>query len=475
LGKIRTVAIIGGGVSGLSAGGLLSRQGVRVKLFEANDKLGGLCATSKIGDYTFNDGAVYLALPGILDNVFERVGLNRSSILPLRKIASHQTTLPDGTVVSFGDKFKVSVNKRVGKRVADRLERELKNMRQKWEPVLRVFEDDILNHSLSLSRMIPKLLPHIYKLHGTVASEIDSLFSDKAVCAALTGPMLLFTGMPPQEMPVILILEVIAILSEGFYLPEGGMGKIPEALSQSLRKNGGEIFLNSKAQKIVVKNGRVCALEIVGQGLIEIDAVISTASGMATLCSLLNSKDLPVEMIRKVNKAPLLHNLLSIQLGLSNVINGCSHYNSVLPMMDEQANYFIPKKDEVKWFVYFVPTVTMPELAPNTGSIIEMFPAIRQGVPNDYWDEQKTERAVESGLKALSRLHDIEIVAKRVRSPRDFQARMHLFTGTARFPHVSQIPGLYQAGQTTYPGFGVAPAAMSGIFAAETLLKTKNI
>jgi phytoene dehydrogenase-like protein len=144
-------------------------------------------------------------------------------------------------------------------------------------------------------------------------------------------------------------------------------------------------------------------------------------------------------------------------------------------MMGEQANYFIPKKDEVKWFVYFVPTVTMPELAPNTGSIIEMFPAIRQGVPNDYWDEQKTERAVESGLKALSRLHDIEIVAKRVRSPRDFQARMHLFTGTARFPHVSQIPGLYQAGQTTYPGFGVAPAAMSGIFAAETLLKTKNI
>src|SRR5512139_2553730 len=114
LGKIRTVAIIGGGVSGLSAGGLLSRQGMRVKLFEANDKLGGLCATSRIGDYTFNDGAVYLALPGILDHVFERVGLNRRSILPLRKIASHQSTLPDGTVVSFGDNFKVSVNKRVG-------------------------------------------------------------------------------------------------------------------------------------------------------------------------------------------------------------------------------------------------------------------------------------------------------------------------------------------------------------------------
>jgi len=37
--KVKTVGVIGAGVAGLSAGGLLSRQGVGVKLFEANDKL----------------------------------------------------------------------------------------------------------------------------------------------------------------------------------------------------------------------------------------------------------------------------------------------------------------------------------------------------------------------------------------------------------------------------------------------------
>ena len=157
-------------------------------------------------------------------------------------------------------------------------------------------------------------------------------------------------------------------------------------------------------------------------------------------------------MSRKVQKAPLSHNALSIQLGLSNVIDGCSHSNSILPMMKEQSKYFIPKRDEVKWFVYFVPTVTMPDLAPQGGSIIEMFPTIKQGRPADDWDEQKTERAVESALQALSRLHDIDIAVKRVISPKDFQARMHLYTDVAQFPHASQIPGLYQAGQTTYPG-----------------------
>ena len=472
--KVRTVGIIGGGVAGLSAGGLLSRQGVRVKLFEANDKLGGLCATSEIGGYTFNDGAVYLVFPGILDRVFKKLDLDRRSILPLRKITAHQTKLPDGTVVYIGDNSKVSVNKRVGKIDTVRLQREVENMVKKWEPVLRLFEGDIFTHPSVLSRLIPKLLPHFLKLHGTVASEIHSLFSDQAVCAAMAGA-LWFTGMPPQKMPVQMMLAPVALLTEGFYLPEGGMGKIPEVLGKYLISNGVEIFLKSKVNKIIVKKGRVHGLEIEGQGLVEVDAVISTASGMATLGSLLNAADLPGGMRRKVQKAPLSQNALSIQLGLSDVINGCGHSNSILPMMNEQAKYFIPKGGEVKWFVYFVPTVTMPELASSGGSIIEMFPIIGQGVPADDWDEQKTARAVESALKALSRLHPIDVAVKRVVSPKDFQARMYLYTSAAQFPHDSQIPGLYQAGQTTYPGFGVAPAAMSGIFAAETLMKMENM
>ena len=485
MGKISTVGVIGGGVSGLSAGGLLSRQGVRVKLFEANDKLGGCCATTKIRGYTFNDGAVYLGFPGILDHVFERLDLDRHSILPLRKITAHQTTLPDGTAVFIGDKFKVTVKKKVGEVDNVRLQRELNKMLKKWEPVLRLYEDDIFTHPFSLSRLIPKVWPHLHKLHGTVASEINTLFSDKAVRAAMAGA-LWYTGTPAQKTPVLLILGVIAILSEGFYLPEGGMGKIPEALSQSLRNNGGEIFLNSKVHKILLKNGRVYGLEIEGQGLVEVDAVISTVSGMATSSSLLNAADLPGGMSRKVHKIHLSPKALSIQLGLSNVIDGCSHSNSILPMMKDQSKFFIPEGNEVKWFVYCVPTVTMPELASRGGSIIETFPAIKQDIPADDWDEQKTAKVVESTLKALSRLHNIDIAVKRVLSPKDFQVRMHLYKGAiyglstaadlrAQFPHASQIPGLYQAGQTTYPGYGVGSAAMSGIFAAETLMKMENI
>ncbi len=483
--KINTVAIIGGGVSGLSAGGLLARKGLKVNLFEANDKLGGSCANTNLGGYTFHDGALYLAFPGVLEYVFEKLGLDRSSLLPLRKIIANQTTtLPDGAVVTFGNGLDVTINGRKGDAKKIQLQRELDSMLKKWEPVFRLFADDILLHPFSLSRLIAKGWRHLPKLRGSVASEINHLFSDEAVRAAMSG-VLLFAGTPPQKTPVQSFLGLVAMLTEGFYLPEGGMGRIPEALSQALKNNGGEIFLNSMIDKIIVKNGRVHGLEIDGQGLVEVDAVVSTVSGMMTFGSLLNHEDVPNGMRRKVQTAPLSHKALVIQLGLSNQVDVCSHSNSILPMMDEQYKVFMPNENDMKWPIYSVPTVTLPELAPRGGSIIEMFPPIKQDMPADDWDDQRKERMVESAVKALSRIHDINIVVKRVLSPKDFQDRMHLYKGaiyglspnadlSAQFPHDSTIRGLYQAGQTTYPGYGVSSAAMSGIFAAETLMRTKK-
>lgn len=81
---------------------------------------------------------------------------------------------------------------------------------------------------------------------------------------------------------------------------------------------------------------------------------------------------------------------------------------------------------------------------------------------------------------ALSRTYDLDIAVTRVRSPQDYLESMHLFPGALyglspaatpreQFPHAPAIPGLFLAGQTTFPGYGVAPVMMSGIFAAEAL------
>jgi phytoene dehydrogenase-like protein len=92
MGRIRKAIVIGGGVAGLAAAGLLARRGMNIKLFEARDKLGGCCANTKLDGYSFNDGAMYLAMPGMLEFVFEQLGLDRAALLPLRKITKNMTS-----------------------------------------------------------------------------------------------------------------------------------------------------------------------------------------------------------------------------------------------------------------------------------------------------------------------------------------------------------------------------------------------
>jgi phytoene desaturase len=482
--KMKTVAIIGGGVSGLAAGGLLSRNGIRVRLFEANHKLGGCCANTYMGGYTFHDGAQYLAFPGVLKHVFGRLGLDHASRLPIRKIIANQTTtLPDGSAVTFGDGLDVTL-RRNGQARNGPLQKELDLLVQKWAPVFRLFAEDMLLHPFSIARLAAKSWRHLAKFRGTVAAEITRLFSDEAVRAAMSG-ILLYTGQPPQTTPVTSILGLVAMLCEGFYLPVGGMGKIPEALSQALTRYGGEIHLNTKVNQIVTKEGMVHGLEIEGQGFVEADAVISTASGMATYNFLVDADTVPIRLHRKVQQAPLSHKAMVVQLGLSNQIDVSSHTNSLLPMMLEQEKVFLPVEDELAWPVYSVPTVTAPEMAPQGGSVIEMFPPTRQSMPADDWTPEQEERIAQTAMRALARLHKMEIVVKRTLSPKHYQNQLHLYHGAAYglaltadprayFSHETPIDGLYLAGQTTYPGYGVSSAAMSGILAAETMMRKEH-
>jgi phytoene desaturase len=191
------VVIIGGGVAGLTAANLLARDGFRVAICEAASKLGGSCASTTLAGYTFNDGAVYLAVISVLDHVFQNLGLNRAELLPLRKITSiSSTTLPDGTVVNMGKELDVTVT---GGRTADknRLKDELRRMIDKWQPVLRFATEELLLHPFSPWRMLRKGWRHLPKFHGTVASELRRAFGDDAVRSALSGA-LLYNGVPPS-------------------------------------------------------------------------------------------------------------------------------------------------------------------------------------------------------------------------------------------------------------------------------------
>ena len=478
----KTVAIIGAGMSGLAAARLLCANGMTVQLFEANARVGGCCASTRLGGYLFNDGASYLAMPGMLDHLFHKLRLDRAELLPLRRISSVQTTrLPDGTVLRIDDGPDIAVDGTHGAAAAgDRIRTELAHFLAEWEPALRFFADDVLLHRLSMAHVIAKGWRHLVKLRGTVASQLNRSFGSEAARAAFAGT-LLYNGVPPERMPALALLGLVAILRDGCFLPEGGMGRIPEVLSDAVRAQSGSIHLNANVRRILVKNGRAHAIDVENEGVVETDAVISSVSAMHTYGSLLSVDEAPPRMRRKLQRVALSHKGFVLQLGLSNKIAVRSYANYVLPWMGEQSRLFQPGEDALRWPIYMVPTVSSPELAPPGGSIVEMFPSISQDIAPDDWSRARKEEVAARAIERLRRDHELDISVQRILSPREFQNDAHLYAGAlyglspaagvrAFFQHRSPIQGLYQAGQTTWPGFGVVSAGLSGVFAAQALL-----
>jgi phytoene desaturase len=474
------IVVIGAGVAGLAAANLLVHEGIPVRVFEINDKVGGCCATTTIDGYTFNDGALFLGLIGLLDHGFARLGLDRHELLPLRKITANSSiTLPDGTVVTLGEGFDVEVAGRAVDKIC--LQGELRRMAEKWKPVLRFACEELLVHPFSPWRVLQKGWRHLHKLRGTVAAECNRLFRDHAVKSALSGT-LLYSGLPAERMPVSTILGLVATLTEGLYLPEGGMGKVPDVLNRALINRGVPVSLNAGIDKIVIEGGRAFAIKLKNGERVDAAAVISTASGMLTFGSFIGKEHVPRSIQQQLTHARLSHQSVSIQFGLSNTLNAPAHNISVLPWMENQREIFLQDGRELSFPVYSVPTRTLPGLAAKGGSIIEMFCPVRADTPLEHWDEKRKEQLTDMCVGALRRRHDLNIAVTRVRSPKDFRDGLHLYGGALyglspaatpreQFSHVSPIPGLFMAGQTTFPGYGVGTAMMSGIFAAEAVAR----
>ena len=152
-----------------------------------------------------------------------------------------------------------------------------------------------------------------------------------------------------------------------------------------------------------------------------------------------------------------------------------------MPWLGEQPQVFETSGGEMGWATFTVPTVTLPELAPNVCSIVEMVPSIRQDISPDDWSEARKEVVAAQAMEQLRRDHQIDIAESRILSPKAFQNDIHLYGGAlyglspvagpaALFKHRTPIGSLYQTGQTAWPGFGVVGAGMSGVFAAAALI-----
>ncbi len=78
--KARRVAVVGAGIGGLTAAGILARAGHAVTLFEANAQVGGKAASIEIDGLRFDTGPTVMTMPDTVRQAFEALGA--SDLMP---------------------------------------------------------------------------------------------------------------------------------------------------------------------------------------------------------------------------------------------------------------------------------------------------------------------------------------------------------------------------------------------------------
>lgn len=474
--------VIGAGLAGLAATLALAHAGHSVVLIEAGETVGGCCSTTQIDGFTFNNGAMYVAVPSLLRHAFGRLGLDFDALVPLAPIAHPiQSHLDDGTVVHLTDATTSWVTGPSGEQQTQALRAGLNRLQMQWGPIYRKLVTQILPQEPSLWHSLRHLGLYLPRMGGQVDSLISQYFPDAKLQAAISAT-LLYTGIAPDKLPATQIIGLLALLEEGFHLPKGGMGAISNALHRHLPTSAVSIRRGQRVRRIELAANKVCAIVLANGEQLQAQRVLATISGFDVVRNLLPSAAVPRKLARAASRATLSHRAVSIQLGCSAPDLPDSFIINHVPGMEHQGLMHKSVTGRPDYFSYTVPTQVSPGLAPDGRQIIELFAPVSGADPASDWTPQMTQETVRLHLDAIRhRIPGLQVEAMRVVDPHGFACERHLYEGALYgvapgtaphhyFPHFSGIGGLYLAGQTTFPGYGVSTAVWSGIQAADAMM-----
>lgn len=500
------VVVIGSGIGGLCAAGLLSSYGAKVVVCEAHGAPGGAAHgfTAKLpksqggGEFLFDTGPSFFSgLSGDshsstnpLRAVLDALGVE----VPCHTYSTFGLMLPEGNFVHTPDFATRTLQVVSGNRAVREWEKLLETMKPlaaavEALPVAALRPDPGV--LLSASQFMPRFLT----LPGGpfAAASLTQPFSatlDRAgvkdrfarnwldlLCFCLSG--LTTTGTVTAEM---------AMMFSEFYKPNavmdypvGGVRALVKVLTDGLQKHGGELRLLTKVSQVRVEGGRATGVVLSsGKTLGARQAVICGASVWDAL-KLLPPGAVPRDWAAERQATPPSRSFVHLHVGFDS-----------RGLEDLQAHYVCIQdwergaQAEENAVLVSIPSVEDKGLAPEGYGVLHAYtPATEPWEPWAGLDRGSEEYKALKHKKAEFIWRQLDKIIPDIRSrakvnfvgtPLTHQRflRRHqgsygpaLVAGEASFPGpTTPLPGLVLCGDSCFPGIGVPAVAASGMLAA---------
>ncbi|MEM6900058.1 MAG: 1-hydroxycarotenoid 3,4-desaturase CrtD [Pseudomonadota bacterium] len=483
------IAVVGGGIGGLAAAAVLSRD-FDVQIFEAADRLGGKIRQTDVGAGLIDCGPTVFTMRWVFDELFEMAGSSFDQSVtatPLDVLARHGWC--DGSRLDLFADPEQSVEAISAFSSPEEGERYLAFCKE-TEAVFETLHESFMRApSPDMASLMMRANPFALlatKPFTTLWSSLSRQFTDPRL-QQLFGRYSTYCGSSPFQAPATLML-IAHVERVGVWTLEGGMAALVHALTRLLERNGAEIHLNAPVSEIGTGRGRADSVTLEDGQRIEADTVVFNGDRAALARGFLgeDARAAGGNALRKQRSQSAMTWCMEaeakgLDLSVHNVLFSDDYKSEFDAVFDkghmpkspttyifapDRENGGVSAGDRERLFCLIN--------APSTGDDAD-FP---QSLVEDAY-RRMTSLLEDCGLKLTPNPSSITAT-----TPEDFATR---FPGTggalygmathgwhasfARPGPKSKIPGLYLTGGSVHPGPGVPMAALSGISAAKEIRK----
>lgn len=491
------VAVIGGGLAGLSAACVLGARGHEVVLYDKNGWLGGKAAVLEEKGFRFDMGPTILTVPRVLRRIFAEAGMALDERLELIRLdpqwrcffadGSRIDLVEDIDAMAEGmDRFAPESGAGDGYRRFQGLARHLHDVSERfffWKPVEDMMDTFDLKKNLN-----PGTLKDVLGLRmgSSVAGTIRGRVKD-ARLAQMLDHFTQYVGSNPYGAPAVLCAIAHMQAAEGVWYPKGGTRAVATALQELARELGCQFRTGEEVTGLKIEQGAVRAVRTAGGEEHAVEAVVSNMDAIRTYRELIGGA--PARYYERKGYEPACSGVV-LYLGLSRRYEQLAHHDFVFSRDPEEEFDWIYRKGEPApdpTCYLAAPAVTDPGVAPEGGEALYVLVHTPYLRPHHDWRAMLPgyRQTILDKLKRTAGLGDIEerIIVERHLTPADIHERYKVlngaiyglashgrFTGAFKPGNRSRhVKGLYLAGGAAHPGPGMPMVMMSGWIAADAL------
>ncbi|MEN9989131.1 MAG: hypothetical protein RL508_110 [Actinomycetota bacterium] len=486
----KKAVVIGGGIGGLATAALLAKSGMKVQLFEANEQVGGRASVWESDGFRFDLGPSWYLMPEAFDQFFKLMGTTAAQQLDLVQLDPAYQTRFEGTDDVLRVRASAAQNRELFESLEPGAGASLQRYLDSAEDTYRLAVDKFLY--TNFTNLKPFTNTEVAKRAGGfikhLLTSLDSFagshVKDTRLRKILNFPAV-FLGASPYSTPSMYHLMTHVDMNVGVFYPQGGFGKIIDAIANLARQHGVEIHTNSPVTQILVDSaGRASGVRV-GATEVKADLVIANADLHHVETQLLEAKNqtLPASWWRKRQPGP---SALLVYLGIKGKLPQLDHH-TLLYTEDWKNNFkkVFKQADGKSEFpdpasLYICkPSATDSTVAPegyeNVFVLVPIAPdpSLGSGGVNGSGDaglEAAADHVIQQ-IAAWCNVPDLaeRIVVRKTMGPQDFVTRYNAWSGTAlgmahtlkqsaffRPKNVSsKVKNLFYVGHNTVPGIGL--------------------